>query len=110
MSEMPAGSTRLEVGDGEAEPVGVAEPAAVGDGVADPVAPGLAVSNGNGSTHEQDTVPVAVWEPPPLVAAAMIQITAPRTTTAATPAPMRACRMRLRRAASARAAISRSSR
>src|SRR5689334_19637079 len=105
MSWMPGGSTRLEVavGDAEAEPDGAA--AAEADGVAEPDAPGLAVSNGNGSVHVQATVPAAVCEPPPLADAAMIQITAPRTTAAATPAPMRACRTRLRRAASARAAI-----
>src|SRR5690242_1598551 len=112
MSLMPGGSTRLEVGEGEAGGVAEAVPvgAAEADGVAEAEAPGLAVSNGNGSTHEQATVPAAACDAQPPPVAAMTQITAPRTTAAATPAPIRACRTRLRRAASARAAISRSSR
>src|SRR5258705_9238596 len=55
--------------------------------------------------------PAAVGvELPPPVDATTIQTTAAITTTPATPAPMRACSRRLRRAASWRAAISRSSR
>src|SRR4051812_11033314 len=90
MSLMPGGRERVGLAPGEALLEALAEPDGPGSGVGRPA---------RASPHWQPLLAVGVvLELPPPVAAAMIQMTAPRTTTAATPAPIRACSTRLRRA------------